>query len=87
VKELKKFIYYILNSKVLVCVTTNYIEDILIHLNNEGRRGKWITKIQDYDMEIKPTKLVKGQGLAKILDESNCKVLGMNELSTNIIEI
>jgi len=29
------------------------------------------TKIQEYDLDIKPTKLVKGQGLAKMLIESN----------------
>jgi hypothetical protein len=38
-----------------------------------------------YDVEINPTKLVKGQGLAKLLVESNCRVLDSNALSTNII--
>jgi hypothetical protein len=33
-------------------------------------------------MEIKPTKLIKGQGLAKLLDESNCKYLGVNFINT-----
>ena len=28
-------------------------------------RGRWIAKIQEYDLEIKPTKLIKGQGLSK----------------------
>jgi hypothetical protein len=37
-------------------------------------------------VEIKPTKLVKGQGLAKLLAESNCRFLDLNTLSTNIIE-
>jgi hypothetical protein len=30
------------------------------------------------DLEIKPTRLVKGQGLSKLLTESNCKALGVN---------
>ena len=42
------------------------MKDILLHGDVEGRRGKWIVKIQEYDLDIKPTKLVKGQGLAKI---------------------
>ena len=29
-------------------------------------------------MEIRPTKLIKGQGLAKILSESKCQALGIN---------
>jgi hypothetical protein len=42
-----------------------------------GSRGRWIAKIQEYDLEIKPTKLIKGQGLARMLAESNEKALGM----------
>ena len=32
----------------------------------------------DYDVDIKPTKLIKGQGLAKILAESNFQVLDLH---------
>ena len=42
--------------------------------------------ILEYDLEIKPTKLIKGQGLEKLMVESNCDVLGINfivDLSTN----
>src|SRR5713226_4837342 len=42
-----------------------------------GIRGKWVSKIQEYDLEIKPTKLIKGQGLAKMLTQGNEKALGM----------
>jgi hypothetical protein len=36
--------------------------------------------------EIKPTKMIKGQGLAKLMAQSNCDVLGINfiiDLSKN----
>jgi hypothetical protein len=36
-------------------------------------------------VEIKPTKLIKGQGLAKLLVESNYEVLDLNALSANIL--
>ena len=42
-----------------------------------GIRGKWVSKIQEYDLEIKPTKLIKGQGLAKMLTQGNEKALGI----------
>ena len=41
-------------------------------------RGEWIATILEYDMEIKPTKLIKGQGLAKQMVESNCHALDIN---------
>ena len=46
--------------------------------DSEGKRGKWIAKIMEYDVEIKPTKLVKGQGLAKLLADSNCEAIGLH---------
>ena len=42
-----------------------------------GKRGKWVSKIQEYDLEIKPTKLIKGQGLAKMLTQGNEEALGI----------
>jgi len=32
----------------------------------------------EYDMEIKPTNLIKGQGLAKLMTESNFHALDIN---------
>jgi hypothetical protein len=53
------------------------VKEILIQPNIDGRRRKWISKILEFDLEIKPTKLIKGQGLAKLLVKSNCKVFGV----------
>ena len=36
----------------------------------------------EYDIEIKPTKLVKGQGLEKMMTYSNCESLQLNFLSS-----
>ena len=33
-------------------------------------RGTWVAKIQEYDLEIKPTKLVRGNTLWKALAEN-----------------
>jgi hypothetical protein len=39
-------------------------------------------------MEIKTTKLIKGQGLANLVAKSNCKDLGINKISKeNLNEI
>ena len=54
------------------------VKDVLTHPDSEGKRGKWIAKIMDYDVDIRPTKLVNGQGLAKLLAESNYQYLGLH---------
>jgi hypothetical protein len=67
VKALKYFIIYILHSKVVAYVPISTMKEILTQPDNDGKRGRWIANILEYDLEIKPTKLVKGQGLEKLL--------------------
>ena len=78
VKDLKIFRIYVLHSKVIAYVPNAAIKDVLTQPSSEGKRGKWIVKIMEYDVDIRPTKLVKGQGLAKLLAESNCQALGLH---------
>lgn len=47
------------------------IKDIITQNGPDGKRGKWIAMILEYDTKINPTKLIKGQGLAKLMVESN----------------
>ena len=77
VKALKSFRVYVLHSKIIAYVPSAFVKDILIHPDIDEKRSKWITKILEFDLEIKPTNLVKGQGLAKLLAKSNCKDLGV----------
>ena len=51
---------------------------MLTQPNIDGKRDKWISNIIEFDIEINPTKLVKGQGLAKLMAKENCDILGMN---------
>ena len=48
-------------------VPNTVVKDILTQADPNGKRGKWISNLLKYDIEIKPTKLVKGQGLAKLM--------------------
>eukprot|EP00253_Pinus_taeda_P026384 PITA_26384 len=75
---LKDFRVYILHSHILAYVPNATAKDVLVQTNLEGRRGKWITALLEYDLEIKPTKLVKGQGLAKLMAKSNLHALDIN---------
>jgi hypothetical protein len=37
----------------------------------------------EFDLEMKPIKLVKGKGLARLFSESNCRDLGVNFMNIN----
>ncbi len=78
---MKTFRDYILHSKVIAYVPSSTVKDILVQADSEGRRGKWIAKLQEYDFEIKPTKLVKGQGLAKLLATSTFDMADENQMN------
>eukprot|EP00253_Pinus_taeda_P018290 PITA_18290 len=80
VKAIKDFRVYILYSHVIAYVPNSVVKDIITQEGMEGKRGKWIASILEYDIEIKPTKLIKGQGLAKLMFESNFQALDINQL-------
>jgi hypothetical protein len=67
VKAIKSFRVYVLHSRVIAYVPSVVVKEILIHPDIDGKRSKWIAKILEFDLEIKPTKLVKGQGLAQVV--------------------
>ena len=60
VKTLKDFKIYVLHSHVIAFVPNSVVKDSLTQPNPEGRRGKWIVVLLEYDLETKPTKLIKG---------------------------
>ena len=70
IKALKDFRVYILHSHTVAYVPSIIVKDILSQ-DLDGKRGKWIAVILEYDLEIKPTKLIKGQGLDRLMAETN----------------
>ena len=60
VKALKYFRVYILHSHIIAHVPTATVKGILTQPNPKGGRAKWIATLLEYELEIKPTKLVKG---------------------------
>ena len=77
IKALKYFRVYILQSHIIAFVPHIVFKDIL-NQDPDGKRGKWIAIILEYDLEIRPTKLIKGQGLVKLMVESNFQALDIN---------
>ena len=58
--SLKDFRVYVLHSHIIAYVPSNVVKSILTLPDPEGKRAKWIAMLLEYDIEIKPTKLVKG---------------------------
>ena len=81
-KALKDFWVYILHSHILAYVPNVVVKDVLVQTDPEGRWGKWIPALLEHDVEIKRTKLIKGQGLAKLMAESNLHALDINIITT-----
>ena len=54
--------------------------------NPKGKRGKWIVVLLEYDIDINPMKLIKGQGLARLMAQTNYELLGIN-FTTDMSEI
>lgn len=77
VKSLNHFRTYVGYSKIIAFDPHSAIKAILTQIDCLGTCSRWATKIQEYDLEIRPTKHVKGQGLAQMLTESNEKALEM----------
>jgi len=82
VQYLKCFRPYVGYSKIISYVSHAVVKDILTQQDCLGIPRKWVYRIQEYDIENGPTKLVKGQGLARMLADGNEKALDINIVET-----
>ena len=72
------FRIYILHAKFLAYVPSVVVKDVLNQPNIDGKRDKWISKLIEFDIEVNPTKIVKGLGLDKLMAKENCELMGIN---------
>ena len=54
------------------------MKDLLTQSEVTSKRCKWITRIQEFNLEIHITKLVRGLGLAKLMTEENMDLVQVN---------
>lgn len=65
VKYLKAFNFYVLHSNIVTYVSTTDVKDIPVQGDSDGKRGKWISKLQEYDMDISPLNSLKDKDWPK----------------------
>lgn len=62
-KVVNHFIPYFLKSKTKVVVPYPIVINLLVKNELGETRAHWMTSLQEYNLEIKPTKIIRGQGL------------------------
>jgi hypothetical protein len=70
-KAVAHFRTCILPSHVIAYFPNSPVKMFLIQQLREGKWANWLEKIQECDIEIKPLKVVRGQGLCKLMTGSN----------------
>ena len=65
------------------------IHNLFVQKELGERRENWVTTLQEYDLEFKPTTFVKGQGLCKLMAESkdNQEYDWKNETKLHMIDV
>jgi hypothetical protein len=79
VKSLKHFRTYVGYNKIKAFIPYPAVKDVLSQQDCLGSRGKWVSQIHEYDLEIKPSKIIKGKGLAKMMTERNQEAIEVGE--------
>ena len=67
VTVIAQFRTYVMSTHVIVYVPHSPVKMILNQQLGEGTWENWLAKLQEYDLEIKPLKVVKGKGLCKFM--------------------
>jgi hypothetical protein len=69
-KAVKHFQSYLLKSRMKIIVPYPAVKNLLVQKELGEKRANWVTSLQEYDIEINPAQIVRGQGLCKLLVDS-----------------
>ena len=66
-KSIKHFRPFLLKTHTKIIVPFSAVRQLLIQKEVGEKRANWVTTLQEYDIDIKPTKIVRGQGFCRLL--------------------
>ena len=66
-KAIKHYRPFLLKAHTKVIVPFSAVRQLLIQRELGEKRANWVTALQEYDLEIKPAKIVRGQGFCRLL--------------------
>lgn len=90
VKEVGHFWTYILNSPIVAYVPYLPVKMMLSQALREGMWENLLKKMQEFDIEVRPMKAVKGQGiciLMSVIDAVNYQSLSRESIILSITEM
>jgi len=68
-KYIKQFRPYILKNHTKVIVPHPDVRSLFVQRELGERQGNWMAVLQQYDLDLKPTNIMKGQGLCKLVTQ------------------
>eukprot|EP00253_Pinus_taeda_P005016 PITA_05016 len=66
-KAIKYFRPFLLKTHTKIIVPFPAVRNLLVQKDVGEKRANWVTALQEYDIEIKPANIVRGQGFCKML--------------------
>lgn len=66
-KSIKHFKFFLLRTHTKVIEPFSIVRNLLIQRDVGEKKANWVIALQEYAIEIKPMKIVKGQGFCKML--------------------
>jgi len=66
-KAVKHFWSYMLKSRTKVIVPYPAVRNLLVQKELGEKWENWMTSLQEYNLKINPTQIVRGQGLCKLV--------------------
>eukprot|EP00253_Pinus_taeda_P009085 PITA_09085 len=66
-KAVKHYRPFLLKAHTKVIVPFSSVRKLLTQRELGEKRANWVTTLQEYDLEIKPAKIVRGQGFCRLL--------------------
>lgn len=88
-KSVNNFRPFLLKTHTKIIVPFSTMRQLLIQREVGEKRENWVTTLQEYDIDIKPVKIVKGQGSCRFLtgasnlpaDEGSGSTIYISEVS------
>jgi hypothetical protein len=74
-----------LKSRIKVIVPYPAVRNLLVQKELGEKRENWMTSLQEYDLEIVPAQIVRGQGLCKLVVDSVEK--SENQINTSVANL
>jgi hypothetical protein len=70
-EEIKQFRSYILKNHTKFIVPHLEVRSLFVKKELGERQGNWMMNLQEYDLELKPTNIVKFQGFCKLVTQGD----------------